>query len=106
MRGLPGKKRWRRLYVTYALADSGAAGTFAADVAWQTDPTEDGLSYTHNSVLAESATATRKRMILGDGSDTPLAEGLTVTVGKASSLGNDFRVYKIEAELHPIEQSR
>jgi hypothetical protein len=93
--------------VTYSLADTSGLGTYSADVSWQTDPGESGLQYSAGGSLTESATASRKRInALGSNSSMPLAEGIRVKIGKSTSVGNDFRIYKIEAELHQLEQSK
>jgi hypothetical protein len=108
LRGLPGKKRWRRLYITYSMADVGAVGAVTTNASIWTEPSETS-QYQQSGYLDETVGTIRKRInSLGSISSLPLSEGVVVQVGSGSALnlGNDFRVYKIEAEVHPLEQSR
>jgi hypothetical protein len=103
LRGLPGRKRWRRFYVTYTMADAATSGVYEADVEWYHDlalPT----SYGQQGILTETGGASSRHPV--PVTNSPTSEGVVVKIGNSTSSGNDFRLFKIEAEVRPIEQSR
>jgi hypothetical protein len=98
-RGTQGRKRWRRLYITYT--HEVTTGT----VGWNFDAT----------LTASTTTGTLPETTDGD-SPTPRhpititagkqSDGISVYLAEGGNAARDFRVFSIEAETRPIEQSR
>jgi hypothetical protein len=98
-RGTQGRKRWRRLFVTYT--HEGTTGT----VGWNFDPTLTTSNSTATlPATTDGETPTPRAQIPITASKH--ADGLSVYLAEGGNAATDFRVYMIEAEIHPIEQSR
>jgi hypothetical protein len=104
LRGRPGKKRWRRLYVSYQLSDPGTENP-TITAGWKFNPTLDSTAGTSTiaETTAASATMTRTPVPI---TGNPQSEGISVSLTGTNVHTDDFRLYSIEAEVRELEQSR
>jgi hypothetical protein len=107
LRGRPGTKRWRRIYLTYVLEDDVSASAMSLVV--YHDPTIDGLAGGASFALAETggggASASLRRPLTLDANNVP-SDGIAVKLSLNGAAPTDFRVFLIEAEVREREQSR
>jgi hypothetical protein len=98
-RGTQGRKRWRRLYITYT--HEGTTGT----VGWNFDRTLTAANTTGTlPTTTDAAVPTPRAAVTITASKQ--SDAISVYLAEGGNSATDFRVFSIEGELRPIEQSR
>jgi hypothetical protein len=99
----PGKKSWRRAYVSYDLRDA-ATDNPTLSLSYITSP--EATSYTAVSgTFPESAARTRQRKALNATTGGVVSEGIGLKVTQTNA-SSDTRLYALEADLRLRERSR
>jgi hypothetical protein len=101
--GGPGRKRWKKLHVNYVLEDSSGVDP-AATVGWYFNRTLESTIATDTLPETTDAVAVTPRASIPISGGSP-SDGISVRVQTAGTT-SDFRLYSIEAEVQPQEQSK
>jgi hypothetical protein len=105
VRGKPGTKRWKRVYVNYVLEDTVGSSQLQVDV-YSNQTLDGGYSYSPTGweTVHGANRLGRKRISIND---LPATDGIAVKLSQngAAAYPTDFRVFMLEAEVQAREQS-
>jgi hypothetical protein len=104
LRGKQGKKRWKKLYFSYHLKDPASTNP-TVNVSWNLNATlGDTPGSTTIAETSATAAVTPRTPVAITGNQP--SDGISVTVSGTNTATNELRLFLIEAEVRPQEQSK